>query len=55
MHGDSPRHIGDIAHLYLSRMRRPRARPVRLIVAGVSPDVVPGFHAASLALAAAAE
>jgi hypothetical protein len=50
---DSPRHIRDIAHLYLSRARVPRGTS-RLLVAGVSPDVIPGFHAANLALTAAA-
>jgi hypothetical protein len=50
---DSPRHIGDIAHLYLSRARVRRGAS-RLLVAGVSPDAIPGFHAANLALTAAA-
>lgn len=53
MQRDSPRHIRDIAHLYLSRMRAPRGGPLRVAIAGVSADVIPGFHAANLALAAA--
>lgn len=53
MQRDPPRHIRDIAHLYLSRMAVPHGRALRLVVAGVSPDVIPGFHAANLALAAA--
>jgi hypothetical protein len=52
--GDPPRHVRDIAHLYLSRMRRPASGGVRLVVAGMSADVVPAFHVANLALAAAA-
>jgi hypothetical protein len=35
-------------------MRRPGAREWRLVVAGVNGDVMPGFHVANLALAAAA-
>jgi hypothetical protein len=54
MRGDPPRHIRDIAHLYLSGVRRPGGAGVRLVVAGVSADVMPGFHVANLALAAAA-
>jgi hypothetical protein len=54
MHGDPPRHVRDIAHLYLSRMRRPGAGGVRLVVAGMSADVIPAFHVANLALAAGA-
>jgi len=54
MRVDPPRHIRDIAHLYLSRMRRPGVGAVRLVVAGVNADVIPGFHVANLALAAAA-
>lgn len=53
MRGDPPRHIRDIAHLYLSRMRRPTGGGVRLVVAGMSADVIPAFHVANLALAAA--
>ena len=52
MHGDPPRHVRDIAHLYLSRMRRPGAGGVRLVVAGMSAGVIPAFHVANLALAA---
>jgi hypothetical protein len=51
--GDPPRHIRDIAHLYISRMRRPPEARVCLAVAGMSADVIPAFHAANLALAAA--
>lgn len=54
MRGDPPRHVRDIAHLYLSRMRRTGGGPVRLVVAGMSADVIPAFHVANLALAAAA-
>lgn len=54
MSGDSPRHVRDIAHLYLSGMRRPPQGRVRLAVAGMSADVMPAFHVANLALAAAA-
>lgn len=54
MRGDPPRHVRDIAHLYLSRMRRPGAGGVRLVVVGMSADVIPAFHVANLALAAAA-
>jgi hypothetical protein len=54
MRGDPPRHVRDIAHLYLSRMRRTGGGPVRFVVAGMSADVIPGFHVANLALAAAA-
>jgi hypothetical protein len=53
MRGDPPRHIRDIAHLYLSRMRRPGGGR-RVVVAGISADVIPAFHVANLALAAAA-
>ncbi len=54
MRGDPPRHIRDIAHLYLSRMRRPGGGGVRLVMAGMSADLIPAFHVANLALAAAA-
>jgi hypothetical protein len=54
MRGDPPRHVRDIAHLYLSRMRRPGVGGVRLVVVGMSADVMPAFHVANLALAAAA-
>jgi hypothetical protein len=54
MRAEPPRHIRDIAHLYLSRMPRPGAGTVRVVVAGTSADVIPGFHVANLALAAAA-
>ena len=53
MRNDPPRHIRDIAHLYLSHMRRP-GEAVRLVVTGMSADVMPGFHVANLALAVAA-
>jgi hypothetical protein len=53
MRTEPPRHIRDIAHLYLSRMRG-RGGGLHLVVAGVSGDVVPAFHVANLALAAAA-
>ncbi|HET6348015.1 MAG TPA: hypothetical protein VFH88_02930 [Candidatus Krumholzibacteria bacterium] len=54
MRADPPRHIRDIAHLYLSRMPRRDARQLRVVVAGVNRDVMPGFHVANLALAAVA-
>jgi hypothetical protein len=53
MRGEPPRHIRDIAHLYLSRMHGPGSGAARVIVAGIGAEVVPAFHVASLALAAA--
>jgi hypothetical protein len=50
-----PRHIRDIAHLYVSRMRKPEhGRRLRLIVAGADRSCFPGFHTANLAVALAA-
>jgi len=50
-----PRHIRDIAHLYVSRMRKPEhGRRLRLIVAGAERSCFPGFHTANLAVALAA-
>ena len=54
MQRDAPRNVRDIAHLYLSRMRPAHGRAARLVIAGVSSDVIPGFHTANLALTAAA-
>lgn len=52
MNHGKPRHIRDIAHLYLSRMRTPSHSQVRrsLLVAGASKECFSGFHVANLAL-----
>lgn len=50
-----PRHIRDIAHLYISRPRyRSKAEPVALWIAGENRGCFPGFHVANLAAAMAA-
>jgi len=50
---DKPRHIRDIAHLYLSRMRSLETPAPRrqVIVAGLGPECFPAFHLANIAAA----
>lgn len=46
-----PRHIRDIAHLYLSRMKSRETAPRRVVlVTAASRNEFPGYHAANLAL-----
>lgn len=50
MQGHRPRHIRDIAHLYLSRQNQnPAVR--KIVIFGNTRDDFPGFHAANLAVA----
>ncbi len=47
-----PRHIRDIAHLYISRLKTHSSAPrATLLIAGDSKRCFPGFHAANLAAA----
>ncbi len=46
-----PRHIRDIAHLYISRMeKREPDGPVNVVLLGTTRDCFPGFHAANIAV-----
>ena len=50
-----PRHIRDIAHLYLSRAEKPsRSGEGFLLVAGTGRECFPAFHTVNLALALSA-